>query len=95
MVSSPSDERVDLRELASKIGVKIANTTDLVDALRAGKSCLPLTGDGSRKKAWGASKVPSIVDASLPSFTTEVLSPFYRSALFSSAKLLHARGFLE
>lgn len=51
MASSPSEERVDLSKLASKMGVQITNTDDLVDAMRASKSCLPLNRGGHGEEA--------------------------------------------
>lgn len=56
MTSLHSEERVDLSELASRMGVEIANIADLAEAIRTGRSCLSLMGSGSREEAWGASK---------------------------------------
>lgn len=46
MAFSSFEERVDLSEVAVEIGVKITNTTDLIEAIKVGRSCLPIVGKG-------------------------------------------------
>lgn len=61
---SSSKKRVDLSKLASEMGVEITNTTDLVKAIKAGRSYLLRVGDGSGDEDWVALKIPSVINTS-------------------------------
>lgn len=52
MASSLSKE-VDVR-LGTEIGVEVTNTADLVKAINAGRSCLPIVKGGSGEEGLGA-----------------------------------------
>lgn len=62
-MASSSSERVDLRRLGADMGVEITSTSYLVEAIKAGQSCLPIVGRGAGSEGWRAEKIQSIADA--------------------------------
>lgn len=53
MAYSSSEERVDLSEVAAKMGLEITNNANLAKAIKAGRSCLSITRVGLGKSLEG------------------------------------------
>lgn len=56
MASSSSEDEVDVMGSTAEMGVEITSTVDLVKAINAGQSYLPIVRGGSDEKGWGPQK---------------------------------------